>query len=217
MLVGDIEFEKRSFMPAHYVVTDQPWYKTGIERDVPRWSSVTMLPDGKEPAIVFAGPIDVYQKRQGVLAIIIEHSRLSRFLAQLMVGKSGMAFILGSAGFDHRGARRGSRRNPSARRWTISRCCRWRIAPPHALGPALGAYPPEAYESRQVLAGVPYALTLTPLGFPDWTLATVIPESEFLGEVEATTRRLLIGLIALVASPAWCQPGSRAVRSRRRW
>ena len=52
------------------------------------------------------------------------------------------------------------------------------------LGPALAAYPPVLHELRQLLAGVPYALTLTPLGFPDWTLATVVPESEFLGEAQ---------------------------------
>ena len=79
----------------------------------------------------------------------------------------------------------------------------WRIAAAAALGPALAAYPPVAHESRQVLAGVPYALTLTPLGFPDWTLATVIPESEFLGEVEMATRRLVLGLIVLVAFAAF--------------
>ena len=198
VLAGDIEFEKRSFMPAHYVVTDQPWYKTGIERDVPRWSSVTTLPNGREPAIVFAGPIDVYQKRQGVLAIIIEHTRLSRFLAQLMVGKSGMAFILGPQGStiavpDAEADEVHGQKQDYQPLLTLAH----RAAA--ALGPALAAYPPMAHESRQVLAGVPYALTLTPLGFPDWTLATVIPESEFLGEVDATTRRLLIGLLALVA------------------
>jgi adenylate cyclase len=41
-------------------------------------------------------------------------------------------------------------------------------------------------------------VSLTPLTFSGWTLATVIPEQEFLGEVEATTRRLLIGLAIVI-------------------
>ncbi len=41
-------------------------------------------------------------------------------------------------------------------------------------------------------------MSLTPLTFSGWTLATVIPEQEFLGEVEATTRHLLIGLVIVI-------------------
>ena len=55
-------------------------------------------PVGMRPSIAFAGPIDVYQKRQGVLAVIIENTRLAQFLSQLSVGKTGAAFILGRDG-----------------------------------------------------------------------------------------------------------------------
>src|SRR5262249_60279128 len=53
---------------------------------------------GRRPSIAFVGPIDVYQKRQGVLAVIIENTRLAQFLSQLSVGKTGAAFILGRDG-----------------------------------------------------------------------------------------------------------------------
>ena len=43
--------------------------------------------------------------------------------------------------------------------------------------------------------GAAYEVALTPLPCPGWSLATVIPEAEFLGPVE-TTRRLIIGLAA---------------------
>src|SRR5262249_9552844 len=39
-----------------------------------------------------------------------------------------------------------------------------------------------------------YEVALTPLPFPGWSLVTVIPEAEFLGAVETTLRRLIIGL-----------------------
>jgi adenylate cyclase len=51
---------------------------------------------------------------------------------------------------------------------------------------------------RMVTAGDGYAVTLTTLAFPGWTLATVIPEAEFLGPIETTIRRLVIGLAFLV-------------------
>jgi adenylate cyclase len=197
VLAGDIEFEARSFEPTGYVVTDQPWYRVGNEREVPRWINVSMHPNGLQQAIGYAGPIDVYQRRQGVLAIVIEYARLSRFLAQLAVGKSGTAFILGSNGTTVAvpDANADETRPPRMDEQPLLALAH-RIAA--TLGPELAAYPPVAHESRQVFAGTPYALTLTPLGFTGWTLATVVPESEFLGEVEMATRRLLVGLVGLV-------------------
>src|SRR5882757_11564128 len=95
VVVGDIEFEKRQFENTDYAVTGQEWFRQSMTSDEPRWFDVTVHPVGPRPSIAYAGPIDVYQKRQGVLAIIIEYTRLARFLSQLSVGKSGAAFILG--------------------------------------------------------------------------------------------------------------------------
>ena len=39
---------------------------------------------------------------------------------------------------------------------------------------------------------------LTPISFPGWSLVTVVPESEFLGPVQMTIRRLVIGLAVLI-------------------
>ena len=43
-------------------------------------------------------------------------------------------------------------------------------------------------------------MVLTPISFPGWSLVTVVPESEFLGPVQMTIRRLLIGLVVLIAT-----------------
>src|SRR3984893_14357200 len=98
VVVGDIQFEKRRFENTDYLVTDQQWYREGIKNDEPSWFEVTAYPVGLRPSIAYAGPIDVYQKRQGVLAVIIENTRLAQFLSQLSVGKTGAAFILGRDG-----------------------------------------------------------------------------------------------------------------------
>ncbi|MEI9924999.1 MAG: adenylate/guanylate cyclase domain-containing protein [Bradyrhizobium sp.] len=39
---------------------------------------------------------------------------------------------------------------------------------------------------------------LTPISFPGWSLVTVVPESEFLGPVEETIRKLLVGIAILI-------------------
>ena len=95
VFTDDIEFQDRKFVATSYRVTEQEWFARAIRLDAPRWFDIAVHPDVVRPAIAFAGPVDVYQKRQGVLAVVIEHTRLARFLSQLAVGKSGAAFILG--------------------------------------------------------------------------------------------------------------------------
>src|SRR6516165_1562888 len=200
VVVGDIQFEKRRFEPTDFVVTDQEWYKKAIESDEPSWFEVSAHPVGTRPSIAFAGPIDVYQKRQGVLAVIIENTRLAQFLSQLSVGKTGAVFILGRDGSTIAAP------DSDADETNMQR------SDQPLLPVALGAFKEaggasdgdkkEARRMRYVAAGDAYAVTLTPLAFPSWTLATVIPEAEFLGPIETTIRHLLIGLAVLVAAAA---------------
>src|SRR5258708_18104792 len=75
VVIGDIEFEKRRFENTDYVVTDQEWYRSGMQADEPRWFNVTVHPVGSRPSIAYAGPIDVYQKRHAVLPMTIDYTR----------------------------------------------------------------------------------------------------------------------------------------------
>src|SRR4051794_18291752 len=95
---GDIEFANRRFEPTDFHVAERTWFKTGIGAQAPDWFKETDYPTGQRAAIAYAGPIDVYQERQGVLAVIIEYTRLARFLSQLEVGHTGTAFIFDGNG-----------------------------------------------------------------------------------------------------------------------
>ncbi len=196
VVVGDIQFEKRRFENTDYAVTDQEWYRTSMQTDEPRWFDVTVHPVGLRPSITYAGPIDVYQKRQGVLAVIIEYTRLAQFLSQLSVGKSGAAFILGRDGTTIAAP------DPDADEVSMQRSDQPLLPIAHgAIKQAGSSYDSDkkiAYQVRLVAAGNAYAVNLTPLTFPGWTLATVIPEAEFLGPIETTIRHLLIGLAILI-------------------
>jgi adenylate cyclase len=196
VVVGDIEFEKRRFESTDYVVTDQEWYRSGIAADEPRWFNVSVHPVGPRPSIAYAGPIDVYEKRQGVLAIIIEYTRFAQFLSNLSVGKSGAAFIVGRDGSIIAAP------DPDADEVNMQRSDQPLL--PVAQGAMKQAGNSSdvdkkiASQVRLVAAGSAYAVSLTPLNFPGWTLATVIPEAEFLGPIERTIRQLLIGLAILI-------------------
>ena len=195
-VVGDIQFEKRRFEDTDYRVTDQEWYREGIKSDEPAWFEVTAYPVGLRPSIAYAGPIDVYQKRQGVLAVIIENTRLAQFLSQLSVGKTGAAFILGRDGTaiaapdadaDEVNMQRSDQPLLPIAQGAVRQTDSWYDSDKKV-----------ARRVRFVAGGAAYAVTLTPLAFPGWTLATVIPEAEFLGPIETTIRHLLIGLVLLI-------------------
>ena len=196
VIVGDIEFQKRRFESTDYKVTGQEWYKKSIQQDEPSWFEVTVFPVGLRPSIAYAGPVDVYQKRQGVLAVIIENTRLAQFLSQLSVGKSGAAFVLGRDGTVIAAP------DPDADEVHMQRADQPLLLVAQMAFRQADASPGDESDKsrrmRMVTAGDGYAVTLTTLAFPGWTLATVIPEAEFLGPIETTIRRLLIGLAFLV-------------------
>ena len=198
VVVGDIEFQKRRFENTDYSVTAQEWYRKSIQADEPNWFEISALPVGMRPSIAYAGPIDVYQKRQGVLAVIIENTRLAQFLSQLSVGKSGAAFILGRAGAVVAAP------DPDADEVNMQRADQPLLPIAQAAvkqsGSLYGSDSKTAHPMRLVAAGEAYAVTLTPLKFPGWTLAIVIPEAEFLGPIETTIRRLLVGLAVLIVA-----------------
>jgi adenylate cyclase len=196
VVVGDIQFEKRRFENTDYVVTDQEWYKEGMKAEEPRWFNVTVHPVGSRPSIAFAGPVDVYQKREGVLAIIIEYTRFAQFLSNLSVGKSGAAFILGRDGTTIAAP------DPDADEVNMQRSDQPLLpVAKDAMKRSGGSGDGKTARQIQVVSGGnAYAVSLTPLAFPGWTLATVIPEAEFLGPIERTIRQLLIGLAILIAA-----------------
>jgi adenylate cyclase len=189
VIPGDIEFEQRQFVPTDFRVVDQPWFNTGMGAEGPQWFKVVDHPIGQRPSIAFAGPIDVYQERQGVIAIIIEYTRLAHFLAQLDVGRTGTAFI-----FDDSGEliaapdKDADELHPARSQEALLPLARM------VLAQAGDEDRKEAWRRRLLSQGEAYEVALTPLPFPGWSLATVIPEAEFLGPVETTLRRLIIGL-----------------------
>jgi adenylate cyclase len=189
VIPGDIEFENRRFEPTNFRVGEQDWFKSGITSEDPKWFNVRSHPIGERPSIAFAGSIDVYQERQGVLAIIIEYTRLAHFLSQLEVGRTGTALI-----FDGKGAlvaapdRDADELNPAQSQEALLPVAQ------NARAQLSEDERKNAWRGRIKMDSAAYEVALTPLPFPGWSLATVIPEAEFLGPVETALRRLIVGL-----------------------
>lgn len=192
----DVKFGERRFADTKYSVTDQQWYRDSIKSDDDDWFRFTTHPGGERPAVALAGPIDVDRKRIGVLAIMIELTRVSNFLSQLTVGKSAGAFIL-----DRDGTVVAS---PDADADEVTALKTNHPLFPVAVtairqaGAAYDTDKGEAFHTQVSQDDKGYEVVLTPISFPGWSLVTVVPESEFLGPVQSTIRNLLLGLAVLI-------------------
>ena len=194
---GDPKFSDHRVEDTSYSVLDQDWFRDAIKSDDPHWLTLTTHPDGDRPAVAFAGAIDVENKRVGVLSIVIELTRVSRFLSQLTVGKSAGAFIL-----DRKG---GAIAVPDTEADEVNGMKTDDPLFPAAVDAIQQAqgYNTEdgqAYRSEVTVGDKLYQAVLTPISFPGWSLVTVVPETAFLGPVEMTIRRLVIGLAVLIVA-----------------
>ncbi len=195
---GDPKFDSRRYEDTDYSVIDQNWFRESMQSDEPHWLTLEKHPDGERHAVAFAGPIDAQGKRVGVLSIVIELTRVSSFLSQLTVGKSAGAFIL-----DRDGAVIASPDAAADEQNALKTDDPLLPMAVSAIRQPGSSYNPEkgrAHRLRVTVDDQVYEAVLTPISFPGWSLVTVVPESEFLGPVHNTIRRLLIGLAALIGA-----------------
>ncbi len=191
-----IRLKGRRLADTKYSVTDQDWYRGADESSDERWSTLTTHPVGERPAAAFAAPVNIDDKRAGILCIIIELTRVSNFLSQLTVGKSAGAFIL-----DRDGKAIAS---PDADADELTPLKTSHPLFPVAVdairkaGSAYDTANAQAFHTEVTRDGKSYKTVLTPISFPGWSLVTVVPESEFLGPVQETIRKLLMGLAVLI-------------------
>ena len=80
-------------------VTKRPWYITAKEKEGAAWSPVYILSTGQDMAIAASRPVYDGQKNlMGVVSVDIFLSRIGFFLKHLEIGKTGQAFIIERSG-----------------------------------------------------------------------------------------------------------------------
>jgi adenylate cyclase len=201
----DIVLKNSRTEDTNYSVTDQDWYREASQSGEQTWSTLTRHPDGQRPAAGVAAPVDIDGQRAGVLAVIVELTRVSNFLSQLTAGKSAGAFILDREG--NAIAAPDSDADELTPLKTNHPLFPVAVDAMQHAGPAYDTANARAFRTKVTRGGEAYEAVLTPISFPGWSLVTIIPESEFLGPVQMTIRKLLIGLAMLIviagALSAW--------------
>ncbi|MEM6656747.1 MAG: adenylate/guanylate cyclase domain-containing protein [Pseudomonadota bacterium] len=194
---GDIQFEQRTFSDTTYDPRGHAWFENFMGLNSAGWIEARDLPGSDKTVYAYAGPIDVNRSRQGVLAVAIETDRLSRFLANLVPGNFGAAFILDTNGKviavpDAEADELTPARMGEGDLYKVAM-----ISGENLLGDQ-NANMAGSVTERVVIDDVPYVVALTPLGFYGWRVATVIPESAFLSGINETLIDLIYILIGVV-------------------
>lgn len=217
----DIIFQQRQIRTSTFRATRQQWYQAAATADLPIWSEARDFPTGPQPAIAISQRLEVYGRYIGVMTVTIDLTRLARFLAGLPVSRHGHAFILaendrilpsmtgGAATMDW-GSLSGSD-DPSVR--AVSRA----LAIGHLDLATINAE--DSFDIHDPANDRSYFVNIAPLPFRHWSVATVIPADDILGDIPAATRRLyvivigLVGVLVLLAVGAADRLISRPIRA----
>ncbi len=192
-LPGDIAFLERRSGRSAFDARAQPWFAAAEDADGPAWAETTDMPTTQRPGITTATPLLVYGERVGILAVNIEFARLSRFLTELEVGRTGAAFVLDPAGRILAGPAAG----PGAFTLRAVAGIAWARYP----GGSTGMVQLEIADEH----GTRFLAGLSPLSFGGWTVVTLLPADDILAEIERDTAalaRVLAAFVLLVTAVA---------------
>src|SRR6516162_804256 len=202
---GDVLFRGREISPSDYEATAQAWYQRAVAEDGPGWSMLSHLPYRERAAIVTSTPIVIDLDFSGVLAVVVELERLSKFLAGLQVGKTGTVVLLGRNGQVVASAASAAierqRQGEMPELDTLARDHPM-LASVATLLAGKGVSLADLQQTRQLqttgsIDGKDYFVTFSPLKFNGWVVATVIPTDDFLASIRRTVAILLIALAGL--------------------
>jgi adenylate cyclase len=197
-------FIERTVAHATFSSIDQPWYKAAMGADHTVWTLGHIFPDGSRPAVTISGRFEIFKKFIGVIAVSIELRQLSQYMSDLHVSTSGTVVILDSRGgiiaspdpAEQKAENAGGMRTISDVTMADSPLL---VTAREAI--AANRVDLAKVQMTQPLApfraadGALYFVSLSSLQFLGWTIVTVIPERDFLGNIDRNTQHLVYALI----------------------
>ncbi|MET1027144.1 MAG: adenylate/guanylate cyclase domain-containing protein [Dongiaceae bacterium] len=206
-VTGDIQFLNRELAPSSYMATAQPWYRGALDADKPVWSEVADFPTGRMPGIAISDRLEVYGHFLGVMTVTIDLSRLAKFLADLPVTRQGRAFLL-APGYRILSGDMSAAGNTAHGRHDWGNLSMGADPLVNAIAAGLqqdkidldavsGEHRVTVHDAA---AGRDYDVNIAPLPFRHWSVATVIPAEDILGDIPAATRQLYMFVIVLVGA-----------------
>ena len=176
----------------------RPWYRATTREERLHWSDITIFTSTQLPGLTPAYPIFRDGRLIGAAAANVTLDRIADFLAQLDVGREGVAFFMDREtrliAYPDRG--KAVRRTDGAfvqaladevgNSWVAEAVRRYRAGQRHRFS--------FAHDGRDYIA----AFTDMPSSFgKPWVIAIVVPADDFVGELKRTNRELLLIVLAV--------------------
>ena len=177
--------------PGRLRIRSEAWLATALASENPLWVDVERTPDSAGRAVAFVG-----RAGPDVLASMIDYGRFGRLLGSIAVGRTGGSFVVGPQG----GiviAPTSDKRNLAPELAQVANAAGERVAARTEAGRNIEE------RVRLKVDGASYAVALSPLWFKGWQLAIIVPEAEFLAEIDRTIRILAIGLAVFLLAAGW--------------
>ncbi|HEY9881199.1 MAG TPA: ATP-binding protein [Leptolyngbyaceae cyanobacterium] len=193
----------------------RPWYKTAKSKGKATWSEIYLDFDALVPVITASIPVyDTGNRLLGVCATdFLLSAELDAFLSQLRVGQSGETFILERSGalvssstakeeqlLVGKGEAAQRLQAVNSRNPLVSQTARYLL---HQFGDLANIQNPRQV-SFKLPDGQQQLVQIAPFHDPrglDWLIVVVVPESDFLAQVYASTR-LTVGFSLLALAIA---------------
>jgi adenylate cyclase len=176
----------------------RPWYSGALATDGVFWTDVYVFFTGNEPGITASMRYQTVEGRTFVIGVDITLASLSKFLADLKIGKTGRAMII-----DGDGRIVAYPRAERIVRQSGSEAITARV---DEIGDAPAAAAYDRFRIRGpgratlTLDGKRYLATLSPLTAVgrNWSIMIVLPENDFVGFVGRNNRTALVMSLAIV-------------------
>lgn len=197
----------------NFQVRQRPWYTAALQAGKPTWGEIFTFQAFPSMAIPASAPVfDRSGQLQGVIANNFFLSQISDFLKTLKIGKTGQTFIM-----DHAGLIIAS--STLDEPFVVEKGVAKRIEAVNSTDPLLRSAArhlqkefgdfSQIHQSAQLdfkLAGDRQFLQVLPYedgrGL-DWLIVVVVPEADFMEEIQANTQRtILLTLLALMVAIA---------------
>jgi hypothetical protein len=210
----EINFEtSRTIYNYNYFAPDRPWYKKAIDQRDHVWTDVYVFSTSKLPGINSAIALEMNGEFVGVISVAIELAQISSYLKSLKVGKSGTAFIINGKNeliafqdVDEVMYNVAGQDRPKLKLLGESENSFLKIASAALSENGMDVANIQSQHTllfSDTIAGRRYFVTLAPIHFLDWVAGTVIPESDFLGEINRNRRNLIIIVASLFVVAAF--------------
>ncbi|GBC62574.1 adenylate/guanylate cyclase domain-containing pr otein [Desulfonema ishimotonii] len=206
---GDVRLAGRQFITHYdYYAPRRPWFRLARDSENDVWTPVYVFDTSQKPGINSALALRIDGKLAGVISVALELENISLYLKKLKVGKTGTAFIM-NAGTElvaFRDIEEITRPLSGSDRLALKRISESENKFLRIASDCLrdsGYTPAGIQEMTQLKHTDPrtnqeFYVTFAPVGTPDWIIGTVIPESDFLGDIRRNTRYLLIALLLII-------------------